>query len=114
MRQIAVYVNETKAGVLTESAPGKDYVFCYDEDYLVSSGPSISLTLPKRKEEYKSEHLFPFFTNMVPEGANRKVICRSQRIDEHDFFGMLAAMADGKSTATCPRAPSVRYPQNPK
>ena len=31
---------------------------------------------------------------MIPEGANRKVICRSQRIDEHDFFGMLMAMVD--------------------
>lgn len=94
MRKIAVYMNDIKAGVLTENVPGKDYVFCYDKDYLLSNQPSISLTLPKRKEEYKSEHMFPFFTNMVPEGANRKVICRNQRIDEHDFFGILMAMAD--------------------
>ena len=38
--------------------------------------------------------MFPFFTNMIPEGANRKVICRSLRIDEKDFFGILTAMAD--------------------
>ena len=31
---------------------------------------------------------------MLPEGANRKIICRSLRIDENDFFGMLTAMAD--------------------
>lgn len=31
---------------------------------------------------------------MLPEGANRKIICRSSRIDEKDFFGMLMAMAD--------------------
>ena len=36
----------------------------------------------------------PFFSNMVPEGANRRVICRSLRIDENDFFGILEAMAD--------------------
>jgi len=29
-----------------------------------------------------------------PEGANRRVICRSLRIDENDFFGLLEAMAD--------------------
>ena len=40
-----------------------------------------------------AEHLFPFFTNMLPEGANRSVICRSLRIDELDFFGLLSAMA---------------------
>ena len=31
---------------------------------------------------------------MLPEGANRKIICRSLRIDEKDFFGMLMAMAN--------------------
>ena len=31
--------------------------------------------------------------NMLPEGANRKVICRTSRIDENDFFGLLSAMA---------------------
>jgi hypothetical protein len=30
---------------------------------------------------------------MLPEGANRKVICRTFKIDEHDLFGILAAMA---------------------
>lgn len=94
MRQLAVYMNNMKAGVLTEALPGKDYAFCYDDAYLSSEQPPVSVTLPKRKEEFRSEHLFPFFTNMVPEGANRKVICRSNRIDEHDFFGMLMAMAD--------------------
>ena len=33
----------------------------------------------------------PKVTNKLPEGANRKVICREQRIDEKDFFGMLMA-----------------------
>lgn len=55
--------------------------------------PSISVTLPRRKERYESAELFPFFSNMLPEGANRSVICRSLKIDEEDFFGMLEAMA---------------------
>ena len=75
MRQLAVYMNNDKAGVLTENTLGKDYIFCYDEEYLLSELPPVSVTLPKRKEGYKSEYLFPFFTNMIPEGANRKVIC---------------------------------------
>ena len=33
----------------------------------------------------------PKVTNKLPEGANRKVICREQRIDDKDFFGMLMA-----------------------
>ncbi|WP_279179962.1 HipA N-terminal domain-containing protein [Bacteroides acidifaciens] len=94
MKQLNVYMNDCKAGVLTEKHPGKDYTFCYDNEYLSSEYPAISVTLPKQKEVYESEHLFPLFTNMLPEGANRKVICRFLRIDEKDFFGILTAMAD--------------------
>lgn len=94
MRQLSVYYNNTKAGVLTERHPGKGYEFRYDPAYLLSGGKSISVTLPKHKEVFESESLFPFFTNMLPEGANRSIICRRLRIDERDFFGLLSAMAD--------------------
>ncbi|MDD6553390.1 MAG: HipA N-terminal domain-containing protein [Prevotellaceae bacterium] len=93
MRRLDVYFNNTKAGVLTERAPGKDYEFCYDQAYLNSALPPVSLTLPKRKETYLSQTLFPFFSNLIPEGANRRVICRSLKIDEKDLFAILSAMA---------------------
>ena len=91
MRQLEVYVNDVKAGLLTELNPGKGYTFVYTEAYVVSDLPPVSLTLPKRKDAYEAEYLFPFFTNLLPEGANRKVVCREQRIDDKDFFGMLMA-----------------------
>jgi serine/threonine-protein kinase HipA len=91
MRRLDIYVNERKAGTLTEQ--GNGYTFRYDSDYLVSDGPSVSVTLSKREEAYKSSTLFPFFTNMMPEGANRKVICRTRKVDERDSFGLLEAMA---------------------
>lgn len=94
MRQLAVYYNDTKAGILTEQYPGSGYTFLYGEDYLNSEMPPVSTALPKRNAVYHSEHLFPFFSNMLPEGANRRAICRSRRIDENDFFGLLEAMAD--------------------
>lgn len=93
MRQLDVYMNDRKAGVLLELHSGKDYVFRYDESYLASDIPAISATMPKRKDAFESEILFPVFINMLPEGGNRKVICRSLRIDENDHFGLLAAMA---------------------
>ncbi len=73
--------------------PGRGYTFAYNAAYLASQLPAISVTLPKREEPYESEYLFPFFSNMLPEGINRRVICRSMRIDEDDFFGLLTAMA---------------------
>lgn len=73
--------------------PGTGYSFKYDPDYLASDTPPISVTMPRRDDGYESPSLFPFFANMIPEGANRKVICRTFRIDEHDLFGILSAMA---------------------
>lgn len=90
MRELAVYYNEIEAGILTEKYPGADYTFQYKEDYINSALPPISATLPKQSTAFNSEHLFPFFSNMVPEGANRRVICRSLRIDENDFLDYLA------------------------
>ena len=86
-----MYVNEVKAGLLTELNPGKGYTFAYNAEYVASNLPPVSLSLPKRTEPYKEENLFPFFTNLLPEGANRKVICREKRIDDDEFFGMLMA-----------------------
>ena len=94
MRQLAVYFNNVKAGILTEKYPGKDYSFQYLDEYVDSTMPPISITFPKQKKVYISEHLFPFFSTMLPEGSNRRVICNTQRIDENDSFGLLTTMAD--------------------
>lgn len=94
MRQLKVYYNNIKAGMLRELNPGVGYIFKYEAEYISSDLPPISVTLPKREEAFESEMLFPFFSNMLPEGTNRGVICRSLRIDEKDFFGILSAMAD--------------------
>ena len=89
MRILKVYNNEVLAGTLAEVSP-TEYVFRYEDDYfrnpLLSS---ISLTLPKSRQEYRDSQIFPFFTNMLPEGGNRRVWCRSHKVDENDFFGML-------------------------
>ena len=69
MRMINVYYNDIKAGELTElynyyMEHVSGYQFDYDEDYLKSNNPSVSLTLPKRKKEYISKDFFPCFSNM--------------------------------------------------
>lgn len=94
MRQLNVFVNNDKAGVLTEFNPGRGYRFVYDDHYLDSGKPPISVTMPTNRKVYESENLFPIFVNMLPEGTNRRVICRGLKIDERDFFGLLSAMAD--------------------
>ena len=72
MRQLEVFVNDVKAGRLTELKPGKGYTFVYTDAYVNSDLPPVSLTLPKRVESYVADYLFPAFTNKLPEGATEK------------------------------------------
>ena len=93
MRTASVYMNKILAGTLTEDNDGS-FIFRYSNDYF--SNPeysSISLTLPKSKQEYRSETLFPFFFNMLSEGTNKQIQCRRFKIDENDNFGLLTATA---------------------
>lgn len=93
MRKAEVYLNGILAGILIELSRN-EYVFRYDDEYYTdASKPAISLTLPKSKQEYKSEYLFPFFFHMLSEGHNRKVQSRYLHIDENDHFGIMLATA---------------------
>jgi serine/threonine-protein kinase HipA len=61
--------------------------------YNDNSKPGISLTIPKTQLTYTSEYLFPFFFNMLSEGANRALQSKQLRINEKDSFGLLLATA---------------------
>lgn len=89
MRQVDVYYGNVFAGRLTENAKGS-YEFTYDDAFMMdTSTPPVSVNLPKDKKRYFSDHIFPVFINMLPEGANRKALCTIYKVDERDFFGML-------------------------
>jgi HipA-like protein len=94
MRKAAIYNNGVFAGVLTEEDPvkGKGYVFKYDDSYFTDrTKSSISLTLPKTQQEYRSEKIFPFFSNMIAEGFNLGIQSNYHKIDEKDVMGILLA-----------------------
>ena len=94
MRQAEVYINNVLAGILTESDNGK-FTFRYNDSYLNSKdSKAISITLPLTKQEYHSDYLFPFFYNMLSEGANKQRYCRLYKIDENDDFGLLLSTAN--------------------
>lgn len=94
MRKAEVYRNGQLAGILTEEAR-HSYVFVYDMSYYANpKKPAVSLTLPKTRQVHKSEYLFPFFFNMLSEGANRMLQSRYLRIDEEDHFGLLLHTAE--------------------
>jgi HipA-like protein len=97
MRKGKVYYNDMVAGELAEQEQG-GYRFEYDAMYYNNSLlPPISVTLPKNKTVHESDILFPFFFNMLSEGANRQLQCQLLKVDEDDDFGLLLQTADAES-----------------
>lgn len=97
MRQARILYKEEDAGVLRQHDDGS-FTFTYHQAWLSDSNkPGISLTFPKTREEFHSTYLFPFFFNMLPEGSNKQVVCKHNRIDPDDYFGLLMTTAKNDS-----------------
>ena len=82
-----VYFNNIFAGVIYEDVDG--YVFKYDDEYVKSSNPPISLTLPLTTNEYHSSILFPFFDGLIPEGWLLKIALEQYDLKTRDRFKLL-------------------------
>ncbi len=94
MRRAEVYNNGRLAGFLIEENR-KSYIFRYENLYFTDTKAlAISLTFPKSQREYRSEYLFPFFCNMVAEGANLAIQGSYLNIDERDILSLLGATAE--------------------
>lgn len=89
MRAAKVLYKGLFAGVLTQNNDAS-FHFIYDQSWLTDdSKPAISLTMPKNEIEFTSRFLFPFFYHLLPEGTNKREVCRTFKIDKDDAFGIL-------------------------
>ena len=111
MKVAKVFWNGQLAGILTQHST-HSYEFDYDDAWLTdATKPPISLTFPKSKKQYQSDHLFPFFFNMLAEGVNKQLQNRLLKIDERDYFGLLLATSSRDSigaVSVVPVDPEVR------
>lgn len=89
MRQCKVFVHDVEAGILQET-DDRQYIYLYNKGY---TGDPVCLAMPVRTKPYRSAHLFPYFFNMLSEGANRQTQSMLLHIDENDDFGILLATA---------------------
>lgn len=93
MRQCKVYVHGIYAGILKEHGRS-DFSFEYDREYFENAClPAVCLAMPKKQMKYSSDCLFPFFSNMLTEGENRKMQASYLKINENDDFGLLLETA---------------------
>lgn len=81
-KTLLIYSDKTLAGKLIQHSP-HEYEFAYDATYCDGEHIPISPTLPITTEVYRSEYLFPFFANLLPEGANKRTIIIKPSPREH-------------------------------
>lgn len=94
MRACKVFIHGDFAGILTEADNPREYIFKYDEAYIAKTDKEgICLAMPIRNEEYKSDFLFPYFSNLLSEGNNRELQSSYLHIDKDDDFGFLLETA---------------------
>lgn len=97
MRKAKVLFKEEEAGVLIQQDDGS-FIFRYNDAWVADHNkPPISLTLPKTGQAFSSKYLFAFFYNMLPEGSNKQVACKLNRIDQEDYFSLLMTTAKSDS-----------------
>lgn len=97
MRKAKVLFKNEEAGILTQYDDGS-FSFHYHDEWISNDAKqSISPTLPKAEKEFHSKHLFPFFYNILPEGSNKQVVCKLNKIDREDHFGLLTTTAKNDS-----------------
>lgn len=93
MRKASILYKNQEAGMLTQH-DNRSFTFKYDVSWFSDGNkPAISLTFPKSQQEYHSAFLFPFFYNMLPEGSNKQIVCKLNRLDLNDYFGLLLTTA---------------------
>jgi serine/threonine-protein kinase HipA len=93
MRKAKILYKNEEAGMLIQHDNGS-FTFKYTSSWTSdTSKPPISLTLPKSQHEHHSDFLFPFFYNMLPEGSNKQIVCKLNKLDLTDYFGILLTTA---------------------
>ncbi|MEK6647599.1 MAG: HipA N-terminal domain-containing protein [Candidatus Firestonebacteria bacterium] len=88
LRKAIVRFKDEIAGILEEIETG--FKFTYDKNFM-RKNIAISSSLPIQEKPYESNHLFSFFLGLLPEGWYLKIVCKTLKIDENDFFGILVA-----------------------
>ncbi len=97
MRSAKILFKNEEAGILIQHDDASFSFRYHDAWFANENKPGISLGLPKVKQEYQSQYLFPFFYNLLPEGSNKQVVCKLNKIDRNDYFGLLLTTAKNDS-----------------
>jgi HipA-like protein len=93
MRQAQIMYKGEVAGKLIQHNDGS-FSFTYEDTWIANSQkPPVSLTLPKSVKVYNAKLFSHSLLICCQRGVNKHVICKSLKIDEDDYFGLLLNVA---------------------
>jgi serine/threonine-protein kinase HipA len=96
-----IYLYDTHVGTLTPR--GRGVRFAYARDALADDRlPALSVSLPKRTEPYRDSEAGPFFRNLLPEQAYRRLIATAVGTAPENSVALLGAVG-----GECPGAVSI-------
>lgn len=87
-RKGQVFFFNRPAGIIEQVED--EFIFQYSDEYLGQEDASpISLTLPLRKEPFRSKTMIPFFDGLIPEGWLLDISVRTWKVRPNDRMGLL-------------------------
>lgn len=99
-KNLTVYLNDVRVGVLTQFADGRTYL-AFDTDYRTNPDrPILSLGYKNVANDVTAQDpgpvmgLPPFFSNLLPEGRLRKYLAHKAGVKETQEFKLLVALRD--------------------
>jgi len=88
-RILDVYLNEKKAGQLTQDENGA-LSFAYDGEYLSGGAhPAISVSMPLREEPFPDRVARTYFSGLLPDERARRRLASALGVSEGNAFGLL-------------------------
>lgn len=97
----AVYLHDTQVGRIERRGLGIRFTYS-DAALRTDAIPALSISLPKRPQPYSNRYASPFFRNLLPEQAYRRLVARALNARVDDHLALLGAIG-----GECPGAVSI-------
>lgn len=108
-KKLDIYYGETLVGWLAQDKHG-DICFSYAADWLNNpSAFQISCSLPLREQAYKRSECRAYFSGLLPEESQRRLIAKNLGISTNNDFSMLAKIG-GECAGAITFVPSGEAP----
>lgn len=89
-KKLAVYLNKIFTGIFEQNLSGGSLSFTYDPDYLKSKNAAqLSISLPLRSEPFGNNIVKAFFSGLLPEDEQLKLLAEKLKLSERSPFALL-------------------------